>query len=111
MKIEELTIGEARQISALLTGQQSVQHPYKIGANYFVCTVTKYFTGRLVEVGEKELVLEDTAWIADTGRLTQALGTGNFNEVEMYPKGGRVIIGRGSLIDATEISTIPSSQK
>lgn len=110
MKIEELTIGEVRQIAALFAGQQSVQHPYKIGANYFVCTVTKYFTGKLVEVGEKELVLENTAWIADTGRFTQALGTGNFNEVEMYPK-GRVIIGRSALIDATEVVNIPSSQK
>ena len=35
----------------------------------------------------------------------------SFNEVEMFPAGSRVIIGRGSLIDATEISTIPTSQK
>lgn len=92
------------------TEELTIQHPYKMGANYFLCTVTKYFTGRLVEVGEKEIVIEDAAWIADTGRFTQALKTGNFSEVEMYPK-GRVILGRGALIDATEIETLPSSQK
>lgn len=58
----------------------------------------------------QELVLEHAAWIADDGRLTQALANSEFNEVEIFP-GGRVIIGRASIIDATEIKTIPTSQK
>jgi hypothetical protein len=60
---------------------------------------------------EHELVLENASWIADDGRLTNALEKCEFNEVEMFPTGSRVIIGRGSIIDAVKITNIPSSQK
>lgn len=111
MKIEELTIGQAREFAALFKGSAASKHPFNIGANYFIRTVTHHHTGKLVEVTATELVLENAAWIADDGRLTDALQTGNFAEVEMFPSGSKVIIGRGSLIDALEISTIPTSQK
>jgi hypothetical protein len=111
MKIEELTIGQAREIAALFGGSEESKHPFNIGANYFIRTVTYHHTGKLVQVTATELVLENAAWIADDGRLTDALKTGNFSEVEMFPSGAKVIVGRGSLIDALEISTIPTSQK
>lgn len=92
-------------------GPESKGHPFTIGANYFIRTVTHHHTGRLVLVTKTELVLESAAWIADDGRLGEALRTGNFQEVEMFPPGRRVIIGRGSLIDATEIGTLPTVTK
>jgi hypothetical protein len=109
--IEQLTLKQIREISSL-TNHSSPQsiHPYKIGAKYFIRTVTMNHTGRLIEVGDKELVIEDAAWIADSGRFTQALESGVFSEVEMFPK-GRVIIGRGALVDAVEISNTPTLQK
>jgi hypothetical protein len=110
MEIDKLTIGEVREITALFGNQQKSENPYKIGANYFIRTVTHHHTGRLVQVTAQELVLEDAAWIPDDGRLSESLKSGNFNEVEMFPK-GRVIIGRAALIDALEISTIPTSTK
>ena len=111
INIEELTLKQIREIAALTNpGCGSQQHPFKIGANYFIRTVTMNHTGRLVDVGDKELVIEDAAWTADSGRLTQALEKGDFSEVEMFPK-GRVVIGRGALVDAVEISIIPTSQK
>jgi hypothetical protein len=85
-------------------------HPYNIGQNYFIRTVTHHHTGTLVAVTDKELVLENAAWIADDGRFTQALQTGDFNEVEMFPK-GQVIVGRGALIDACIIPKLPTEQK
>ena len=75
-------------------------YPYEIGQNYFIRTVTHYFTGTLLWVGEQELLLENVSWIADTGRFANALKEGKLNEVEPYPE-GHVIIGRGSIIDAT----------
>lgn len=66
--------------------------------------------GRLVAVGEHELVLEDASWIADTGRFSDALKTCEFNEVEPFPD-GRVIIGRGSVIDAVEVPKLNRSKK
>lgn len=111
MNIEDLTIGEARKLSALFAGVPVSENPYRVGANYFIRTVTHHHTGRLVQVTAQELVLEGAAWIADDGRLTDALKTCSFNEVEMFPVGSRVIVGRGSVIDAVEITEIPTSQK
>ena len=113
MNIEDLTIGQARQLAALF-GQPAQptqpQHPYDIGANYFIRTATYHHTGKLVEVGDKELVLEQACWIAESGRFADALSSCNFSEVEPFPA-GRVIIGRGAIIDAVKINTIPTSQK
>lgn len=100
MEIDKLTLGEIKQISSLL-GNSSI-HPYIIGASYLIRTVTMIQTGRLVEVTNQELVLEDAAWIADTGRFSISLVNGKFKEVEPFPE-GRVIVGRGAVIDATEI--------
>jgi hypothetical protein len=52
--------------------ESEAKHPFNIGANYFIRTVTHYHTGRLVEVTENELVLEDAAWIANSGRFADA---------------------------------------
>lgn len=84
--------------------------PWKIGANYLIRTATMIDAGKLVAVTEHELVLEDASWIADTGRFGKALETSSFNEVEMFPT-GQVIVGRGSLIDAVQISQLPTKTK
>jgi len=111
MKIEDLTIGEAREIAALFTGQQT-PHPYEIGKAYFIRTVTHHFTGRLVSVGQQELVLAECSWIADDGRFAQAVAKGEFNEIEPYPDDAKVIIGRTSIIDAVLFDAkLPRSQK
>jgi hypothetical protein len=83
---------------------------WKIGANYLIRTATMIDAGKLVAVTEHELVLEDASWIADTGRFGKALEKGTFNEVEMFPA-GQVIVGRGSLIDAVQITTLPTTTK
>ncbi len=83
---------------------------WEIGENYLIRTVTMTDTGKLVEVGEHELVLEDAAWIADTGRFSDALKSGTFSEVEPFPE-GKLIIGRGSIVDAVKIKTLPRKQK
>jgi hypothetical protein len=113
MDITKLTIGEAREIAAIFNSnnQSQVPHPYKIGEKYFLRTVTHHHTGVLVQVTPQELVLERAAWIADDGRLTESIASGEFNEVEMFPADQQVIIGRGSLIDAVIISKIPTSRK
>ena len=110
-KIEDLTVGEAREIAGLFGQRSASKNPYSVGKNYFIRTVTHHHTGKLVQVTSQEIVLENAAWIADDGRLTEALKDCNFNEVEMFPKDSRVIIGRGSIIDAVEITDIPTSQK
>jgi hypothetical protein len=110
MELDKLTIGEARAIAAMFGNTVQNENPYRLGANYFIRTVTHHHTGRLVQVTSQELVLEDAAWIADDGRFAEALAKSEYNEVEMFPK-GRVIIGRAAIIDATEVTNIPTSSK
>ena len=74
----------------------------EVGKNYFIRTVTHYFTGTLVWVGEKELALKSACWIADTGRFSDFIQNGKWNESEPFNPDAVVIIGRGSIIDMTE---------
>lgn len=85
--------------------------PWKVGKSYFIRTVTFHVTGKLVKVYPGELVLEDAAWIADSGRFATAMKTGDFAEVEPFSD-GPVIIGRGSIIDAVQFPfALPREQK
>ena len=111
MDIDSLTIAQAREIRNALGNKTLSNHPYEIGENYFIQTVTHYYTGRLIQVLQNELVLEDAAWIADTGRFKEFIQDGIFNETEPYPS-GRLIIGRGSLIQAFKWThKLPRDQK
>lgn len=88
----------------------SQSHPWKVGQSYFVQTVTNYFTGRLTAIHAGELVLADAAWIADTGRLADAIKSGNFSEIEPYTHD--LIISRGSIVSATQYPfELPRNQK
>ena len=98
MKIDDLTIREAREIARLFGGNGISSHSLVIGESYLIRTVTMTFTGRVVAITDTDLVLADAAWIASTGRYSAALTTGVLDEVEPYPDG--VIVGRGGLIDA-----------
>ena len=100
MNLDEMTLGDAKQLIAMFGGKTTCSnHPYQIGKNYFIRTVTMIQVGRLIKVTEQELVLEDAIWVADTGRFTQALENGDLDEVETFPA-GEVIVGRGAVVDA-----------
>ena len=85
---------------------------WEVGSAYFIRTVTHHYTGRLVKVTAKELVIEDAAWIADDGRFAQFVAGGEANEIEPYPDGAKVIIGRGAILDAVKWpAKLPRNQK
>jgi len=110
MDLDDLTIGEVKKLSALFCNSIEKEEVWEIGENYLIRTVTMIDTGRLVGITKQELVLEDAAWIADTGRFADAVKKAEFNEVEPFPD-GKVIIGRGAIIDAVKIKKVPRSQK
>ena len=76
--------------------------PWVIGRAYLIRTVTYFALGRLIWAGDRELLLENASWVADTGRFGEALKTGKLSEVEPFPS--QLIVGRGSIVDATEWS-------
>ena len=73
---------------------------WKIGSQYFIRGVTLYYVGRLIAIDEHFATLDQCAWVADTGRFSEALKTGKLNEVEPFPD-GEVKIGLGSICDAS----------
>jgi hypothetical protein len=113
MAVDNLTVGQLREVVAMLcllpgTPDESL---WEVGKPYLIRTVTMTLTGRLVAVTPHELALEDAAWIADTGRFADALLSGEYSEVEPYPA-GRVLVGRGAVVDATVISAaLPRTQR
>lgn len=111
LNIDELTVKEIKLLQALLNGStQTAAHPYQVGQNYFIRTVTHYYTGHLTLVTDGELVLANAAWIADTGRFHDALKTGELSEIEPFEDD--VIIGRGAVVDACIWKhTLPRTQK
>ena len=100
---------EGQKVKRVVKAQPD--HPWRIGENYLIRTVTMITTGRLVAVYPLELVLVDAAWIAETKRYADSIKEGDFKEVEPYPDGQEVFVGRGALIDATIIPTLPRIQK
>jgi len=90
-----------------VNGEESL---WVIGKNYLIRTVTMIQIGRLLKVTDKELLLKDACWVADTGRFNKALSNGTLNEVEMFNM--PIIVGRGAIIDATEwIHELPKISK
>lgn len=83
-----------------------------VGENYFIRTVTMALTGKLVEIDGTELVLQDAAWIADTGRYSNAIKDGTFSEIEPYPDTHKVLVNRTAIVDATQWThELPRVQK
>ena len=79
------------------------------GKNLLVQTVTNFYTGEVVEETSKHLKLSKAAWIADTGRFSQALEKSVFDEVEPFPKA--VYVMKSAIVAMTEIDTLPRDQK
>ncbi len=99
--VDSLTVKEAREISRAVCGDRSkaARFPFRPGECVLIRTVTMIQTGRIVSIGRDWIELEDAAWIADTGRFSDALATGSLNEVEPVPGKGRCLVGRGAIAD------------
>lgn len=113
MNINELTLGQIRELQSLITGAPAQhQSNYPVGKNVIVRTVTMIYTGKLQEVTESDLVLVDCSWIPETDRFMQFVAEGKVKECEPYPDGLHVYINRGALLDMCELrKDLPRSQK
>ena len=81
-----------------VTFTQNHELPFVIGKAYFIRTVTYFATGRVKDIIGKFLVLEDAAWVADTGRFSDAIAKGVADEVE--PVEVPMYINTDSITDA-----------
>jgi hypothetical protein len=116
MNINELTIGQAKELTNLFNNktESNKSHPFEIGKNYFIRTVTMSHVGKLEAVYDDTLVLSSASWVADTGRFSDAmtLGLEAMDSSELEPFVNNVIISRGALIDMTIYNfPLPVKQK
>lgn len=98
--IDDMTIAQARELVALF-GEAPGTHSLKVGQAVLIRTVTYHYTGRIKSVTASDIVLQDAAWIADTGRFSVALEEGfdNNAEIEPYPNG--CTISRAAIVDVS----------
>lgn len=78
-----------------------MESPYKVGNNVILKTVTDYYVGRILMVGEEEIVLVEASWVADTGRWSVALATGFDEDAEIEPCMDPVVVNRKALTAGT----------
>lgn len=101
MNIDDITIGDAKRLVTILGPSSPTlpeAHPYPVGENVFIRSVTYHYTGKLVRVTANELVITDAAWIGNSGRFAAALASGTLDEVEPYPDGD-VVVPRSCVTD------------
>ena len=71
--------------------------PFKIGQAYLIRTVTMHQIGILKDIQGDFLIFKDASWVADSGRFSDCLSKGSFNEVEYV---GPMMINRTAIVDA-----------
>jgi hypothetical protein len=105
----QLSIEEMKELLELRRNSTK-SHSFEVGKSYLIRTVTMHYTGRVVRVTDSDVLLEDAAWIADTGRYADSLATGTLSEIEPYPS--MVAVCRGAMVDFAEWRfPLPRAQK
>ena len=110
MNINELTLGQIKEISQMINCRQDEDCPFEIGKNYLIRTATFTLTGKIKKITKDFIVLSEADWIADTGRFSEALkDSDKFSEVEPFQNDA--FVGKLSIIDATEITKLIRKMK
>lgn len=71
--------------------------PFEIGKAYLIRTVTYHQVGILKDIVGDFLIFKDASWVADSGRFSDCLSKGSFNEVEYV---GPMMINKTAIVDA-----------
>ena len=106
-KPETLSVEETKYIREDLIETKSFNIPKEgeskllaVGQKRYIRTVTHHYIGVVVELTEKEIVLDKASWVAHSGRWTDTLLDGsNLSEVEPYPDGTFPVVNRGAICD------------
>lgn len=110
MNIDNLTFAQIKEIKSMFSEPTTEKSPWIIGKPYFIRTVTMHLVGKLTLLTDKELLLEECSWIADSGRFHNSLKDGTLDEVEPFVD--NVIVNRDCIVDATEWKhELPKKQK
>lgn len=90
----------------------TVEWPQRVGNVVLIATVTRYYTGRIVAITDRSLLLVDAAWIGHTGHLSEALVSGVSALQEIEPFARPVQVERATIVDTTDWRhPLPKEQK
>jgi hypothetical protein len=78
-------------------GTPQSEGPFEIGKAYLIRTVTYHQVGILKDIQGDFLIFKDASWVADSGRFSDCITKGSFNEVEYV---GPMIINKTAIVDA-----------
>lgn len=70
---------------------------FEIGMAYLIRTVTYHQVGVLKEIKGDFLIFKDASWVADSGRFSDCLSKGSFDEIEFV---GPMLINKTAIVDA-----------
>lgn len=68
-----------------------------VGQKWFFRTVTYHLVGRVTKRLGNFLLLEDAAWVADSGRFTNTVKNGTYSEAEII---GTALVNLDTVTDA-----------
>lgn len=92
MNIDQLTIGEAKELASMFGENNSCGETLtKKGDKVFIRTLTYHYVGEVVKDTGSYLELKDCAWVADSGRFSTAIEKGELNEVEPILNGAKIL--------------------
>ena len=110
MNINDLTIGQAKELANMIGGGGEAGSPFKVGQNYMWRTITHIHIGTVTAIHGDLISTKDACWVADTGLFTTFLAEGEISEVELFSGASGVNIG--ALVDWCEWSHgVVSSRK
>jgi len=93
----------------LIISEKENNMPFKVGEKYFFRTVTYHLVGRVKQVVGRFIMLEDSSWVADSGRFMNAIKEGKLDEVEPV---GICWVNSESLVDVFPwLHSLPDKQK
>lgn len=107
LKLLEMIVDGETNVSCL----EGKGHDYDeyLGKKVFIRTVTNFYTGKVEKTTRTTMTLSTAAWIADTGRFSNAVKTGDFSEVEPYIEPIKINIQ--SFEDISLIPKLPTEVK
>ena len=83
----------------------------QIGAKVEIRTPVFFWCGIVTHYDGQWVTISNVSWIANEGRMTEAMKTGDFDEVEVYPPERLKTIPVSAIVDVSVVPKIPTSQK
>ena len=72
---------------------------FKVGEKYLIRTLSMIQVGEVKSIKGDEIVLKKASWVADTGRFSECLKTGDLDEIEPFVSD--TYVNKSSIVDAT----------